>query len=274
MNKYKISFILVSLFLAVSCNKRMSDSYGRIDKTYSCLSVMPFANETSFSPMDQLLEGYLNLAMYQSGLQEIMSPDDLSKIFKEDGGVYFPTSFNEPLAIEYSSLLGLDGVFFGRLASPERARSNVKGETKPFSLEVYFLDVRSSSVSWSYTRSGFLTPGDYNDDLKAIAKDVVNSLKRSGFKYLRTDMPCWDSQLASYLRRMPDITKEMFNSLTLDLAGAKEDDLRMDLGNIFMTIGKRSLALNQYRQYLRQNPASPFKDEVLQQVAVITRSIR
>ena len=87
-------------------------------------------------------------------------------------------------------------------------------------------------------------------------------------------MPCWDSGLATYLKRLPDLTKETFNSLSQDLAESKEDDLRLNLGNIFMTIGKRPLALTQYRQYLRQNPASPFRDEVEKQVEVITKTIR
>jgi len=261
--------VCLSVLSFMSCSKRMPKSFGQFEGHYSCLGMFPFGNETSFAPMDDLLTGYLSLALYKAGFQDILSSKDSTKIFKDEGKVYFPRRFNKNLAIEYATLLGLDGVFYGEISSPELAGSDISGNPKLFNIALYFLDSKKADIVWSYSERSLIKPGNYNDEIKDLSKRVTKSLSNSGLRYVSAAMPCWDTVLASKLKALPSISREMFNTLSADVSQASEGELWLNLGNVFMTIGKRSLALTQFKKYLVRNPNSPFRDEVERQVAVI-----
>jgi len=271
LNFSLIILSLLGLLLFQACSKKIPSSYGKFDKSYSCVGLFPIDNDTSFEPLSELLRGYFTLEMYQKGLQEILDSREAQRIFKNDGKVYFPNRFNKPLAIEYATLLGLDGVFYGTLSSPDRSTPNFKGSRKPLNMELYFLNVKSQQIEWSFSERLEITPGEYNKDIKKLTEEIVASILRSGFDKKGVDMPCIDITLAENLRKLPSLTRETFNSLSIDVANAKEPDLWMSLGNIFMSLGKRNLALAQYQKYLVKDPTSPFKGEVERQVAVIEK---
>jgi len=131
--------------------------------------------------------------------------------------------------------------------------------------------VPSSKVVWAFSEKFRIKPGNYNSDLKKISKRVVAKLFSAGFKYSNIKMPCFDTATAQSFKRLPSLTREMFNTLSFELAESSDSEMWMNLGNIFMTIGKRNLALVQYQKYLALNPASPFRGEVERQVAILEK---
>lgn len=266
-----LPYLLGSILLISACNKKITSTFGQFDKSYSCLGMLPIYSDTTFSPAGDMLSGYLGLEMYRSGFKEVFGSDEFTKTYAEEGKVYFPRRFNRALATEYSMLLGMDGVLFGQITSPVKTGSDIKGPRKLTNIELYFLDVPSSEIIWSYSTRTYIKPGQYNADLRSLSAEVVRNLKEAGLTYDGVKMPCWDNSLSAYLRMLPDLSREMFNSLSYDLAESQEDNLAMELGNIFMTIGKRDIALAQYRSFLRENPTSPFKGEVEQQVATLEK---
>ena len=68
---------------------------------------------------------------------------------------------------------------------------------------------------------------------------------------------------------LPDLTREMFNSQSYGISESAEENIWLNLGNIFMTIGKRNLANANYKRFLKQNPSTPFKSEIENQLAII-----
>jgi len=269
---YFTSALICLSLVFTACSKQIPTTFGNIEETYSCVGILPLTNETSFVPLNELLTGYFNLEMYNAGFDEVLAPSDFDKVYREQGKVYYPKRFNRPLAIEYSTLLGLDGVLYGNLSSPDRVGSDVKGKKKLLNLELYFIDVNSRSVVWSYNERTYITPGQYNAQMRLVSKDVVAKLKNSGFRYARKGNPCYDSTLAQKLERLPSLSREMFNSLSQEIAETSEENLWLNLGNVYMSVGRRDLAIVEYQKFLKQNPASPFKNEVERQVAIIERT--
>ena len=267
MKKYVLAIGAVALAFS-ACSKKLPQSYGNFDKHYSCMGVMPFFSETDSGPSSDLLTGYLAIDMYRRNL-EVIDAEEIAKAFNE-GGVYFPKRFTKALALEYASLLNLDSVIYGRISTPDKTRNPKSSLT--LDLEFNLLDVDSARIMWSHYQRVKANPRTYNRVFKEASRRALDSLFKAGFNYTAYEIPCWDVKTAQSLKNLPDLTRETFNSLSFDLAEASDSDMWLHLGNIFMTIGRRDVALGQYQKFLKTNPASPFASEVERQVSVLRKT--